>query len=192
MELLSSTFIGGVKMNLTSLFTAFVMCFNIATTSAKNIWNVYYHEATETPYIYCYVDATSVSLDEIVPYTEVEFEGDNCAEIFVKLLESEGLTPVYSGTTEEWFYLSSVEGVDTSEIVVSEASKSYLTENNIEWTDQVAIEGSLGEFDFTDSSGWIFTVNGELLSCGMCDYVPQEGDEIRLTFTLNYGEDLNQ
>ena len=192
MEWMPSTFNGGSGMNLASFFTAVVMCFNVASASAKNIWNTYVNEAVENLYVYCYVDATSVSLDEIVPYTEVEFEGDNCAEIFVKLLEMEGLTPVYSGTTEEWFYLSSVEGIDTSEAVVSEVSKNYLIENSIDWTDRVSVEGCLGEFDFTDSSGWIFTVNGELPSCGMCDYVPQEGDEIRLTFTLDYGEDLDQ
>ena len=53
-------------------------------------------------------------------------------------------------------------------------------------------DGVISEFDFTDSSGWIFTINGEIPSVGMCDYIPECGDEITLSFTLYYGEDLQQ
>ncbi len=141
-------------------------------------------------YIYCAVEAPNVSIEEIVPLTEVVFVGQNCAEIFISILEESGFVPIYSGTTEEWFYLSAVEEIDTSNAFISDEAKAYLSENNIEYTDSVSIEGTLGEFDFTDTSGWVFTVNDELPSVGMCDYIPKPGDKIELIFTLNYGEDL--
>lgn len=161
-------------------------------TQHDTLYYEYVNDADEPidNYIYCSVKAPSVSLGEIIPLTKIVFDGENCAEIFVDLLEEEGLIPVYSGTTDEWFYLSAIEGIDTSQITIPDNIKAFLTEEGINHTENVSVEGTLGEFDLTDASGWIFTINGEMPSVGMCDYVPQIGDEIELIFTLNYGEDL--
>lgn len=150
------------------------------------------YEETDDYTVSCSVVAPNISLDEIVSPTDVIIDGENCAEIFVELLEANGLTPVYSGTTDEFFYLSAIEGIDTAGAAVSDDAKAFLTDKNIEYYNVVMTEGVVSEFDFTDYSGWIFTVNGEIPSVGMCDYIPEIGDEIVLSFTLYYGEDLQQ
>lgn len=181
-------------MKIIAALTAAVVAI---TTSASNIAlqfeNLYYVNDYDEPIencVYCAVDASTVSLGEIIPLKEVPFNGENCAEILVSLIEEEGLVPVYSGTTDEWFYLSAIEGIDTSSIAIPDELKAFLTENGASYTESVYTEGVLSEFDLTDTSGWIFMVNGEIPSVGMCDYVPKEGDEIKLCFTLYYGEDL--
>jgi hypothetical protein len=57
------------------------------------------YEETDDYTVSCSVVAPNISLDEIVSPTDVIIDGENCAEIFVELLEANGLTPVYSGTT---------------------------------------------------------------------------------------------
>lgn len=140
--------------------------------------------------VYCSVDANALSIGEIIPEEIVVTNGETCAEIFVQLLEGAGYLPIYSGTTTEGFYLSGIGGIDTQAIEINENIKAYLTENDIDFNENVTIDGELSEFDITDCAGWVFTVNDELPSVGMCDYIPSDGDVIRLVFTLNYGEDI--
>ena len=51
-------------------------------------------------------------------------------------------------------------------------------------------EGTLGEFDFTWGSGWMYAVNNVFANVGFCDFIPQDGDVMRIQFTLAYGADL--
>lgn len=49
---------------------------------------------------------------------------------------------------------------------------------------------SLGEYDFTQGSGWIYMRNGEVPSYGMNGAVFGDGDSICLKFTVAYGSDI--
>ena len=53
------------------------------------------------------------------------------------------------------------------------------------------IEGIAGiyEFDCGSGSGWLFSVNGEVLSVSCDAYKPQNNDKITFTYTCNYGAD---
>lgn len=180
-------------MKLLSFITAVVMSVSatVSTIEPDYVGSFAYEIANEQS-VTCSVVADNVSLDNIIAPTEVFFNDENCAELFVELLEHNGYTPIYSGTTNEWFYLSAIEGIDTSEALITEEAKSFLEEKGVEYTDSVSVDSVLSEFDFTDASGWIFTVNGEIPSVGMCDYTPSAGDRIELHFTLYYGEDILQ
>ncbi len=180
-------------MNILSVVTAVIMSVSsTVSTSITDCQSLFFYEIPDEQTVTCSVVAENISLGNIIEPCDVFFNEENCAEIFVELLENEGYTPVYSGTTSEWFYLSAIEGVDTSGAEITEASKSFLEEKGIKYTDTVAVESVLSEFDFTESSGWIFTVNGKIPSIGMCDYTPENGDVIELHFTLCYGEDILQ
>lgn len=48
----------------------------------------------------------------------------------------------------------------------------------------------LSEADFGSLSGWVYLVNGERLSVGMGGYLPQDGDVIRLVYSLELGHDV--
>ena len=140
-------------------------------------------------HVACSINAKSVSIEEIVS-SEVPFYGENCAEILLRILEDNGLEAIYYGTTDDDFYLAGISGIDTSGAKVADELIPFLTENEIEYEEKVNEEGLLGEFDFTESAGWVYTVNGEMPDVGMNSYIPQDGDEIEFIFTLYYGEDI--
>ena len=48
----------------------------------------------------------------------------------------------------------------------------------------------LGEFDFTQSSGWLYALNGSYLSKGMGETSLQPGDVVTLRFTLGAGAEM--
>ncbi|MCL2604989.1 MAG: DUF4430 domain-containing protein [Defluviitaleaceae bacterium] len=52
-------------------------------------------------------------------------------------------------------------------------------------------DGSLGSFDYTEYSGWIFTVNHVMADVGASDYILQDGDVVRWQFSIEgWGADL--
>lgn len=178
-------------MKLLSIITAVVMSASSVVSSLQTDYsNIFIYNTADEQSVTCSVVADNVSLGNLIATTDVFFNDENCAEIFVELIEDNGYTPIYSGTTDEWFYLSAIEGIDTTDAVIRDEIKSFLEEKGVEYTDSVSIESVLSEFDFTDASGWIYTVNGEIPSVGMCDYSPVNGDIIELHFTLYYGEDI--
>ncbi len=58
--------------------------------------------------------------------------------------------------------------------------------------DSVYIQGigNLYEFDAGNLSGWIYRVNGEILSVGCSQYKLKKGDKIEFLYTCNMGKDL--
>ena len=58
--------------------------------------------------------------------------------------------------------------------------------------DSVYIEGigNLYEFDAGNLSGWIFRVNGEILSVGCSQYKLKNADKIEFLYTCNMGKDF--
>ena len=107
-------------------------------------------------------------------------------------LQHHCLTMDYNGRLASGggFYMSSVSGLDTSNAVVPDALLAKLEENGYSLEPAPYTEGTLGEFDFTWGSGWMYLVNNVAPNVGFCDYVPQDGDVMRIQFTLAYGADI--
>ena len=105
-----------------------------------------------------------------------------------------GLTMDYQGSLEStWngFYMSSISGIaDTSCIEVPEVLLEALEMNGYYVDPYVYDEGTLCEFDVTWGSGWMYMMNNSFPNVPFCDYVPQDGDVMRVQFTLAYGSDL--
>lgn len=49
---------------------------------------------------------------------------------------------------------------------------------------------SVGQFDFTNGSGWMYSINGAYLSKGLSEYELQDGNVLVLRYTLAYGRDV--
>ena len=49
---------------------------------------------------------------------------------------------------------------------------------------------SLGEFDYTQGSGWMYDINGSFPGNGISDAVLKDGDVVRIRYTLAYGKDI--
>lgn len=148
------------------------------------------YESTESEYVVCAVDALNASSGFLVPPVKIEYdENKNCAEILCETLENYGYGASYSGNMDKDFYLYSVSGIDTARSAVPDALREFLIKNKVKISDTICEEGSLSEFDLTSSSGWIYTVNGEMPSVSMCDYYPEANDVIRLRYSLCFGAD---
>ena len=133
-----------------------------------------------------------------------EYYGKNSVEEFKEVLSMahvldyvlylNGYEMSYQGALESTyngFYMSSISGIaDTSTIVVPVELYEVLEENGYYPEEYVYDEGTLCEFDVTWGSGWMYMVNGVFPNVPFCDYVPQDGDVMRVQFTLAYGSDI--
>ena len=103
-----------------------------------------------------------------------------------------GYTIDYTGSLASGFYLATIFGFDfdgSGDSVPANLREAIEAQGgSIESSDPA---DGLGEFCFTFMSGWMYMVNGSLPNVGMSDYYPQEGDVLRLQFTLyGYGADI--
>ena len=128
--------------------------------------------------------------DSVAEFKEVL----SMAHVLDYVLHINGYTMSYQGALESTyngFYMSSISGIaDTSTIVVPEELYAKLEENGYFIDEYVYEEGTLCEFDVTWGSGWMYMVNGVFPNIPFCDYVPQDGDVMRVQFTLAYGADI--
>lgn len=115
------------------------------------------------------------------------------AHVLDYVLYTYGLEMDYQGSLEStWngFYMSSISGIPDTTISVPEELAEALEMNGYYIDEYVSDEGTLCEFDVTWGSGWMYTVNGAFPNIPFCDYVPQDGDVMRVQFTLAYGFDI--
>lgn len=70
---------------------------------------------------------------------------------------------------------------DLAELVEAEADRFSPDDYN---------QDSLGEYDFSNGSGWMYSVNGHYPNYGFSDCYLLDGDVMRIRFTLFYGRDI--
>lgn len=139
------------------------------------------------------LEATTIGLGHIIPAEEVEiYQGETGANVIDRLFEKYGITYDYTGSHENSFYL---EAIYREGLVANPSIPSDLYELLERDADRLDPEGyhdpdSLGEFDFTNGSGWMYSVNGNYPNVGFADYYFEEGDVVRIRFTLALGSDI--
>lgn len=109
------------------------------------------------------------------------------------VLKTNGLEMDYEGSLESTysgFYMSSISGIADTTVAVPDELYAKLEEYGFYPDEYVSDEGTLCEFDVTWGSGWMYTVNNSYPNVPFCDYVPQDGDVLRVQFTLAYGSDI--
>jgi hypothetical protein len=132
------------------------------------------------------------------PVAVMAQEGDNAAKLITQLVGSDNYKN--DGTVDAGFYLKSIKDNDSSSANIPEYILQRIDIAGIEVGTR-RTTGWLGEFDYTDLSGWMFTVNNELPSApggggllGAADFtyaMMQDGDVMRWQFTVyGYGADL--
>ena len=113
----------------------------------------------------------------------------NAAHVLLYTLDQCGYAYDYTGTPSSGFYLSIIKGFENSNNIPEEM-KAKLEENGFD-TDGTPYAGDeLGEFDYPYGSGWMYSVNGVFPNVGFADYYIQDGDVMRVQFTLAYGADV--
>lgn len=136
------------------------------------------------------LEASTVGLGNLIgPSEEVYYEGEQLSYVIDRVLQKYGYTYRYEGSLTNGFYLKHVirSGI-TNGYSIPEDLYAKLQEVNCEIEDYHL--DSLGEFDFTKNSGWMYYVNGAEMSSGISTYYPADGDEIRIRFSLYAGADV--
>ena len=149
-----------------------------------------------TPYKLTLDEATLTDMAGLYGYADAaemkeKLSAAHCLDYTLYL---HGLTMDYQGSLESTyngFYMSSISGIpDTSNLVVPEELQMKLEENGYWPEPYVYDEGTLCEFDVTWGSGWMYVMNNSFPNVPFCDYVPSDGDVMRVQFTLAYGSDI--
>lgn len=118
-------------------------------------------------------------------------EGENAAQALARLLEEKGFTYDNTGSLESGFYLSHIQGdaladIDPTGDSIPQALREKLEEKGFDIQTRTD-ETSLGEFDYTSGSGWMYCLKNVFPNVGFADSYLSEGDVVRVQFTLAYG-----
>lgn len=137
------------------------------------------------------VDATTVGMGVLAYIPNVELrQGVPASQIVLDALEDAGFSVDYAGTVKVGFYIRSLisGGINTG--TVPDRLWTMIERDNIGFMDP-GTSDSLGEFDYTRGSGWMFSVNGALYADeGLSRTYLQDGQTLYLRYTLSYGKDI--
>lgn len=171
--------------------------------------------AQPTGYVIWSVEMFTIGCGYLVYPVQVPvYEGETAADQLIRLLHDSGYVGYYGGTTKSAFYLGYIADGSASgakynlyqksgtptrpkQLNLSPSIPSNLAarlqqtmlyfdpeDYGKNWT------GYLGEFAFTNGSGWMFSVNNHFPSVGFADTYLSDGDVVRVQFTLGYGADI--
>lgn len=135
------------------------------------------------------IDASVVGLGMIVPPTKIElYEGVNGAYTVDQFLRKHGFTYDNTGTLDSSFYLASISKPGMAKnLKIPEDMVKKINESTVTFDPTNYSPDSLGEFDLTSGSGWMYYVNGDEPNYGFSDAVFLDGDVIEYKYTLLYG-----
>jgi len=140
--------------------------------------------------VFC-IEAFTVGGGYIIAPVKVDlYEGQNVAYILDEILTEKGLSYISTGSFDSGFYLSQINNLTGFSFAIPDVIREKLQEQSYEIIDAPYNENALGEFDFTQGSGWMYSVNNEFPGMGMCDCYPEDGAVIRVVFTTAYGSDV--
>ena len=140
--------------------------------------------------VHMVIDATTVGLGILDEFDYEIIQGEPAAATILAMLEEFGYEPVYDGSVPVGFYLRKISRSDCftgSEI--DERLLPFIERDGIRLTEPCDRD-SLGEYDFTSGSGWMFAVNDVYPGKGLSYFYLNDGDVISLRFTLAYGKDV--
>ena len=163
--------------------------------SAFYAYNFDYHfvdTGGEIGTAYIILDATTVGLGVMEePYTYRIKQNVPASYAVMEMLTQYGYEFDYAGSPDVGFYLRRImcggmmDYPDIPENLWDKILQDQLTLTGQHYND------SLGEFDFTQGSGWMYSVGGAVYSGkGLSNYFLSNGDTLYLRFTLAYGKDI--
>lgn len=137
------------------------------------------------------VEAFTVGGGYVIAPMEIDVcEGMNCAYVLDELFLNENLSYDSTGSLDGGFYLAAISDIPEFTPAIPAALETALSDAGFSLDTDMYTPGRLSEFDFTQGSGWMYCVNGVFPNVGFSEYYLQDGDVIRIQFTLAYGSDI--
>ena len=137
------------------------------------------------------IDATTIGLGVIETYQCQIVSGETAAASVLKMFAARGYTASYDGSEKVGFYIRSIgkAGISSGAAVPSELWDKIVADGIT--VSSPCGANSIGEFDFTIGSGWMYSINESLYpGKGLSEYKLSDGDTLCLRFTLAYGKDI--
>lgn len=126
-----------------------------------------------------------------IPVSRDIFQDVPASYAVKEALEYLGYDVSFSGTLDSGFYLSRITLAKAFRgAAVPEELQRLLKLDGVEIKTPQRFKDSVGEFDYTSGSGWMYTVNGSYPGRGMSEYFLSDGDVLTLRFTLARGKDI--
>lgn len=175
-------------------YTVKVRAWDGRGNSTMKVYTVNYHTVSEGDYlgeVTLLLDATTVGLGIIDSATYEIVQGDTAAGVVIRFLEEYGYDAVYDGSANIGFYLRSISRGDLCRSAsVPEKLWNMILRDGIQLSGH-SDRDSLGEYDYTMGSGWMYSINGSIYpGRGLSDYPLSSNTTIYLRFTLAYGKDI--
>ena len=137
------------------------------------------------------LDATTVGCGILDSDTYEIVQGETAAETVLRFLDEYGYDTAYDGTAKNAFYLRKISRGDMCYDAAPDARLwDMILRDGITLNRDTHSRDSLGEFDYTMGSGWMYAVNGSYPGRAMSNYYLKDGDTLYLRFTLSYGKDI--
>ncbi|MBW4827742.1 MAG: leucine-rich repeat protein [Clostridiaceae bacterium] len=142
------------------------------------------------------MEASTVGLGYLIEPIQVNIhKGRNAAQELDEIIRTHGYKYEKTGSLESSFYLATLlDGENKIYKVkprIPDELKRKLEENSVPYDEEdYNPEWGLGEFDFNFMSGWMYAVNNVFPNVGFADKYLQDGDVMRVQFTLAYGNDI--
>lgn len=139
------------------------------------------------------LEATTIGLGNIIPPTQVElYANERGSETIDRIFEEYGISYEYTGSHDNGFYLAYLTkpGLYSTKPKVPEDLAELVKQTADRFDEEDYNDDGLGEFDFTNGSGWMYSVNGTYPNVGFADYYFKDGDVVRLRYTIALGSDI--
>lgn len=138
------------------------------------------------------LEATTIGLGYIIPPQKVDiYPQERASQVLDRIFEEHGISYEYTGSHENSFYLSAIykPGLVTNPKIPEDLAE-LVARDFSRFDPEDYLPDSLGEFDFSNGSGWMYSVNGHYPNVGFADYYFKDGDVVRIRFTLALGADI--
>ena len=138
------------------------------------------------------IEAFTISLGYIEEPVRIPiYEGDNAAIVIDRFLKENHYEYDKTGSLTAGFYLGRIRELKSIDLSHAKLEKNVARViDSDEWNAENYTEGSLGETDFTSDSGWMYSVNNVFPNVGMSEFYLEEGDVVRLQFTVAKGREI--
>lgn len=135
------------------------------------------------------VEAFTISAGYLVePQLMPVYQGDTAEDLLKRVLEENG----YGYRIENGYFsflFSGTTPLRLEEAQIEENIMKKLESKDVSFPAELP-EDRLGEFDFGQGSGWMFSVDEVFLSEGLDHFYVGDGQEIRFQYTVWYGADI--
>ena len=139
------------------------------------------------------LEAGTIGIPYLVRPKKIDVEsGVSLSHVVDEFLKAEGFSYSYTGDLDDGFYLAKIHKknmIKDYKIPSDLAGKIKKDELLFDETGYESLS-NLGEFDFCQGSGWMYSINGLYSSYGFNKAYVQDGDVVRIRFTLAYGKDI--